>query len=395
MTHLPRTYLSRAIYVGLFFTILLVLFVWSLRAFPGFQAPANVSVIDGQWAKAFESHFDKEFPVKRLGTNVWAAVDFLLFGEGRPGVIVGRDGWLYSDEEFISIANGETNVQDNWALIRGVQRELEARDIRLVLAILPAKARLYPEHLHKRIPSNTVAPLYRQFHAQARDAGLNAPDLLTPLQQAKQQGTQVFLRTDTHWTPSGAEVVAQQLAKRIRGGQLLREPPRLYVTQPGTAKPHQGDLLNFLPLDPLFSHLLPEPDQLQLRSTEPLADGNADQDLFGDTQVPVVLVGTSYSADPRWNFLGALRQSLQSDVVNFAEDGRGPLLPMLSFLQTASLEQAPPKVVIWEFPERYLPVANDLSGFDPDWVAQLKAAAASDPRVAHRTPPIQPIRESN
>jgi alginate O-acetyltransferase complex protein AlgJ len=29
-------------------------------------------------------------------------------------------------------------------------------------------------------------------------------------------------------------------------------------------------------------------------------------------------------------------------------------------------------VVIWEFPERYLPMVTDLSGFDPQWIAQLK-----------------------
>lgn len=389
------THVSRKIYIGLFLSILVVLFGWSLRAIPGFQAPAGISIIDGKWAKAFETHFDKEFPVKRLGTNVWAALDFLLFGEGRPGVIVGRDGWLYSDEEFHAVANAEANIRGNWALIRGVQRELERHGIQLVLAILPAKARLYPEHLKEKIPSHTFAPLYRQFHAEAREAGLYAPDLLAPLQQAKQQGNQVFLRTDTHWTPSGAEVVARQLSESIRGERLLREAPRFYVTKPGASQPHQGDLVNFLPLDPLFSHLLPEPDQLQLRSTQPLAEDTGDDALFGDTQVPVALVGTSYSADPRWNFLGALRQSLQSDVVSFAEDGRGPLLPMLSFLQTAALEQSSPKVVIWEFPERYLPVANDLSGFDPEWVARLKGTAASDQRVAHRTPTTQSVRESN
>jgi alginate O-acetyltransferase complex protein AlgJ len=39
-------------------------------------------------------------PIKRLGTNLWAALDFKLFNEGRPGVVLGRDQWLYSDEEF-------------------------------------------------------------------------------------------------------------------------------------------------------------------------------------------------------------------------------------------------------------------------------------------------------
>ena len=37
----------------------------------------------------------------------------------------------------------------------------------------------------------------------------------------------------------------------------------------------------------------------------------------------VGLVGTSYSANPNWNFVGALKEALHSDVVNYAEDGHG------------------------------------------------------------------------
>lgn len=374
----------RKIYVAVFLSIFVVLFFWSLRSIPGFDAPEDVPVIDGKWAKAFETHFDKEFPVKRLGTNVWAALDYLAFGEGRPGVAVGSDSWLFSDEELHAVAHAERNTKQNWALIRGVRRELEAQGITLVLAILPAKARLYPEYLGEQRPSRIMQPLYQQFHAGANQAGLIAPDLLTPLQNAKQGGAQVFLRTDTHWTPAGAEVVARQLAERIRSAHLLQEPPRLYVTRPGAAQEHQGDLVAFLPLDPLFAEWLPAPDQLQLRTTQPASEGSGEDALFGEVEVPVALVGTSYSADPRWNFVGALRESLQSDVVSHAESGHGPIIPMLNFLKAASSEQSKPSVVIWEFPERYLPVANDLSGFDSKWIANLTKASAKEQRVAQQ-----------
>lgn len=386
----------RKVYVALFISIFVLLFGWSLRSIPDYQTPQGISVIDGKWAKSFETHFDKEFPVKRLGTNVWAAIDYLAFGEGRPGVIVGRENWLFSDEEVHTVAHAERNTAENWALIRGVRKELEAHGITLVLAILPAKARVYPEYLGRERPGSAMLPLYQRFHAEADKAGLIAPDLLAPLQDAKQGGSQVFLRTDTHWTPAGAEVVARQLGERIRSARLLQEPPRRYVTQPGAVREHQGDLVAFLPLDPLFSALLPAPDQLQMRSTQPLEQGSGEDALFGEVKVPVTLIGTSYSADPRWNFVGALRESLQADVVSHAEDGRGPILPMLTFLQTASLEQSKPSVVIWEFPERYLPVANDLSSFDPQWLARLTQASANDQRVAQRTHAHPPVtRETN
>ena len=106
----------------------------------------------------------------------------------------------------------------------------------------------------------------------------------------------------------------------------------------------------------------------------------------------MALVGTSYSADERWNFAGALRQALGSDLVNFAEDGRGPLLPMLKFLQSDDFKNAPPRLVIWEFPERYLPIAYDLSEFDAEWIAQLKAAGRQDKHLADNTATSQGAR---
>ena len=141
----------------------------------------------------------------------------------------------------------------------------------------------------------------------------------------------MFLRTDTHWSPLGAETVAQRLGAEIRETHLLDVPAQNFVTRVGEERTHKGDLLSFLPLDPLFDELLPRPEQLQQRTTEaaPALPGGqqsgAGDDLFGDSQQPrLALVGTSYSASPRWNFEGALKQALSADLINYAKEGKGP-----------------------------------------------------------------------
>ena len=78
-------------------------------------------------------------------------------------------------------------------------------------------------------------------------------------------------------------------------------------------------------------------------------------DIFGDdTAVPVMLVGTSYSANENWSFADFLRQSLQADVVNVAKEGLGPGVPMMDLLAGSALDETTPTVVVWEFPIRYL-----------------------------------------
>lgn len=383
----------RFLYIFLFLAILLVLGLWSLRSFIGFSTSKETTVLNGHWTKAVETHYDEEFPIKRLGTNLWAALDYKLFNEGRPGVILGKDQWLYTDEEFDAVANSEQNEADNLAIIQGVRDTLKKQGTQLVLAIVPAKTRLYPEHVGDNTPAALHTDLYQQFHAQVNQAGILAPDLLTPLQGAKAKG-QVFLRTDTHWTPMGAEVVAQQLGNVIAQQAPLNVEPQNFVTEAKSTEPYKGDLTNFLPLDPLFSNLLPKPDDLQQRSTNPAdAGGESDDALFADNSVAVGLVGTSYSANPNWNFAGALKQALHADVVNYAEDGHGPILPMLKYLQTDAFKSSPPQVLIWEFPERYLPAHNDLTEFDPQWIAELKKARDPQQNLADNAnnskPPVR------
>ena len=377
----------RAFYIALFLVTLLVLGLWSVRSFFGFSTAPDATVLNGRWAKAVETHYDDEFPIKRLSTNLWALVDFKLFNEGRPGVVLGRDQWLYSDEEFNPIVNEELNLQGNYALVEGVRQTLKAKGVRLVMAVVPAKVRLYPEHLGDVKPASIHADLYQDFHRRLAADKILAPDLLAPLQQAKRNGQAVFLRTDTHWTPQGAQIAAEQLANTIAQHAPLRGQPQRFVTQAGQDVSHKGDLRQFLPLDPLFEELMPATEPLHTRTTvaaeEPSAAGDA---LFADNEVPVALIGTSYSANPNWNFLGALKQALHSDVVNYAEDGHGPILPMLSYLKSEALQNSPPQVLIWEFPERYLPVNNDIGDADPQWVAALKQAGATHQNVALNTP---------
>jgi alginate O-acetyltransferase complex protein AlgJ len=373
----------RVFYIALFLVTLMVLGLWSVRSFFGFSTNNEATVLNGRWTKAVETHYDDEFPIKRLGTNLWAALDFKLFNEGRPGVVLGRDQWLYSDEEFNPIVNEELNLQGNYALIEGVRQTLKARGVELVMAIVPAKVRLYPEHLAEVKPASIHADLYQDFHQRVAAERIPAPDLLGPLQQAKNAGQQVFLRTDTHWTPEGAQIAAEQLARTIAEKTPLSGQPQQFVTQASENVSHKGDLRLFLPLDPLFENLMPATEPLQKRTTvaaEQPAEG--EDALFANSEVPVALVGTSYSANPNWNFVGALKQALNSDVLSYAEDGHGPILPMLSYLKSDDFKNSPPQVLIWEFPERYLPVNNEIGDADPQWVAELKQAGARQQNVA-------------
>ena len=331
-----------------------------VRAFP-YDVPPGTDVVEGGLTRSFESHYDKVFPVKTFGTNLWGAIQFALFREGRSGVVVGANGWLYTSEEFSAYPNGDAQVDAHLDLIRQVQDRLRERGTELTVAVLPAKVRVYPEYASPHRPAEVHRQLYERIHAGLTARGVRAPDLLAPLSACKGQGA-VFLRTDTHWTPEGASCSAQALAAAIapRADGAVR-----FTSAAGTPLEHQGDLMQFLPLAPYFAALMPRPDLLSTRSTQAASTGSAEADLLGDAPAPsVVLVGTSYSADQRWNFDGALRESLGEEVLNLAQSGHGPFEPMLAYLDQP-LEGPAPARVIWEIPERYLPAATKLAPAKP------------------------------
>jgi alginate O-acetyltransferase complex protein AlgJ len=327
------------------------------RAVP-FDLPAGADLFDGRLAKAFESHYDARFPGKTLGTNLWAAIDYVLFNEGRPGVVVGQQGWLYTDEEFRTYADAEATVTSHLALIPWVRDELARQGTELVVAVVPSKARIYPEFLGERRPAAVHGELYARAQQALHAAGIAAPDLARALGDCKRREP-TFLRTDTHWTPAGARcaAVAVQTAAAGNAGQA---GPAAYRTRVENVEPYRGDLFKFLPLEPYFSALLPPAEPLAVSRTE-LASATDTDGLLGDARAPsIVLIGTSYSADERWNLTGSLQEAFQEDVVNYAARGQGPFVPMLDYLLKSADLHARPRLVVWEIPERYLPIAQDL-----------------------------------
>lgn len=326
-----------------------------------YHLPDNADWLDGRLAKAFETHYDERFPGRTLGTNVWAAIDYLLFAEGRPGVVVGREGWLYTDEEFKTYVDAQAAVATHLALIPYVRDELARQGTQLVIALVPSKARIYPEYVGDRQPASVHADLYARARAGITGAGIVAPDLAQALAGCKRNAP-AFLRTDTHWTPAGAQCAADAVRGAAQAAGLVEPgaPVAGYRTRVASTATHRGDLFKFLPLDPYLASLLPPAEQVEVRHTES-ASATDGAGLLDDSDMPqVVLVGTSYSADARWNLTGALQQALQQDVVNYAAEGKGPFEPMLAYLLASGDLPAAPRLVVWEIPERYLPMAQDL-----------------------------------
>jgi alginate O-acetyltransferase complex protein AlgJ len=82
--------------------------------------------------------------------------------------------------------------------------------------------------------------------------------------------------------------------------------------------------------------------------------------LFGAADIPVALIGTSYSAKAEFHFEGFLKHALQANVLNLSRVGQGPFRPMDAFLEERSTLSSLPSIVVWEIPERFLTSQRQL-----------------------------------
>lgn len=199
-----------------------------------------------------------------------------------------------------------------------------------------------------KLPRGRSVPFGARYDAAPEvieAAGLPALDLRASLTAIRMP----FLRADTHWSPQGAEAIANAVAAAVEEhGPILSEAS---TTLTATGKvPFQGDLLAFADTGSWAPYAGLAVAEIETFET----DVETGSGLFGDAPVEVALVGTSFSARPDFHFAGFLKHYLRADVLNLAEVGLGPFAPMDRALIELPKLPTPPRLVIWEVPERYL-----------------------------------------
>ncbi|OGU10765.1 MAG: hypothetical protein A2075_06325 [Geobacteraceae bacterium GWC2_58_44] len=225
----------------------------------------NVKTIEN--AKKFESSIEEEsWLLKALGP----AVENLLIGtlgSGSRDVYCGRDGWLFfrptieyltgpgfldpgvMKRRALSGTTPKEAVQpDPVSAIVDFRDQLAQRGIELVVLPSPAKATIYPERFSARyaqISTPLQNPSYPEFVRRLEARGIRVFDPAPLLLQAKGK-KELFLKTDTHWSPAGAELVARNLADYLEKNRLLPGKTPCSYPQLAAHAENAGDLAAML-----------------------------------------------------------------------------------------------------------------------------------------------------
>jgi alginate O-acetyltransferase complex protein AlgJ len=303
----------------------------------------------GRTTSALAKHLERNLPERATLVATANSLRYLLAHGGGEQVRVGRDGWLFFTDELRFHEDAQSNLAARADLLHAASVALERHGVKLVVALVPDKARVYSAHLTGELPDHSKTR-YQDALSALQARGVAAVDLLGPLVLSAKNG-EVYYRSDTHWNQAGAQAAAAAIATGVRRLSVALTPTEFATEKSGAETERPGDLIRLMGLENAPNALRPLPDRETLLVTRQTS-ADSSNSLFGDAPVEVVLTGTSYSL--RANFHGFLQQALGAKVLNTAKDGGGFLEAVTEYLKDEAFRSSPPKVLIWEVPERFL-----------------------------------------
>lgn len=319
--------------------------------------PANTTadtVLHGDVTHALAKQLSGTFLAKQMA-DLERGASWLVLKDTGPRVRQGCPGWLFLTDEMRLNRHAQANAQTKAQAVIDLQRSLSQRGIELLVAVVPDKSRIAASELCSLHRPAILQGRVDAWTATLRTAGVHALDLTATLQPL---GAHAYLRTDTHWSEIGADAAAVAVAKRVQQMGIEATPARQFDTQTGPEADRPGDLVRLAGLDWLPLALQPTGErvaatQISEQAQATPAGGDSLDDLFGDSNLPnVALIGTSFSRNS--NFAGFLQRALGAPIGNFAKDGGEFSGAAKGYFNNPAFKQTPPKLLIWEIPERDL-----------------------------------------
>ncbi len=262
-------------------------------------------------------------------------------------VAIGRDGWLFPIWDEVR----DIDLK-RIGLVAGVCRSaieaLAQANIQVAFAVTPAKSRVYRAMLPDDFKFGAEPEKRYQAALDALNGISFAPDLLAPLvaKRDADKAEPVFFKADTHWTGTGAQAAASELARQL---QAHYQAPASAQTGTKLASSsvqtwERNDLADLLPAAMSGKYSLED-----YRLQQPAAAGGAA--LLEDDAADVVVVGNSFT-QPKLGFAPMLSNKMNRPVGLFWKVHQfGPYQTLLGYLASESFRRKRPALIVWNFHE--------------------------------------------
>ena len=384
-----------------------------------FLAVKHYGVWTSRYLRAFEKKVEDENALVLAVRPRYQLAVWNIFGDPGEKVVLGAAGdcigagcardtavasdrWLFyrQDVEFLvqpSPLDVRSAKLDN--PIKAIEKfrdQLKAKGVELLVVVTPGKPSVYTERLTgsaQFLNGTTAAGHGKAILDSLSRLGLNTVDLYTPLLAAKKDDATLgplYLNDDTHWTPRGAELAADVIARKVRemvdaGIVDIGEESMTYVASDSVAD-RLGDIGEMSGLNKfgvfktqrVVGHVVSQQEVTERAQTpdssdapaDSLADSMAVQDAvaYDTTRTPfkddfrkakIMILGDSFSriyqTDSPVNagWIAHFAKEMGRPVASIVSDGGASTLVREKLARKAGVLKGK-KLLIWEFVERDL-----------------------------------------
>ncbi len=364
-----------------------------------FLAVKHYGVWTSRYLRAFEKKVEDENALVLAVRPRYQLAVWNIFGDPGEKVVLGAAGdcigagcardtavasdrWLFyrQDVEFLvqpSPLDVRSAKLDNpITAITKFRDQLKAKGVELLVVITPGKPSVYTSQ------GSTAAGHGKAILDSLSRLGLNTVDLYTPLLAAKADDATLgplYLNDDTHWTPRGAELAADVIARKVRemvdaGIVDIGEKSIEYVASDSIAD-RMGDIgemsglnkFNVFKVQQVTGHVVSQQEVSE--HAEPPADSLSDSTVVFDTtrtpfkddfrKAKILILGDSFSriyqTDSPVNagWIAHFAKEMGRPVASIVSDGGASTLVREKLARKAGVLKGK-KLLIWEFVERDL-----------------------------------------
>jgi hypothetical protein len=330
-----------------------------VRAFEVFNQPPTAANL-----RAYEHNLESVNWAAHASRPWIQFAQFEWLKDGGTKVVIGSGGWYFykpglsymlTRPERTKAANA---TNDPLAAIVDFRNQLAARGIRLVMMPVPNKESIYPDRVTPRAGSlgEVLAPRTRDLLNQLRAADVEVIDLFKEFSQARQKTGSaaqppLYLAQDTHWSPSGVDLAARAVARRLTELGWVKSGQVDYNERPAPVR-RLGDIVRMLQVPMIERRVNPETvpcAQVVRHGTGEIYKdaGDAEILVLGDSFMRIYQQDEPGSA----GFIAHLAKELKHPLMSLVNDGGGSTL-VRQELRARPAFLRNKKVVLWEFVER-------------------------------------------
>lgn len=160
-------------------------------------------LFDGSYMKEVESYLSDQFPFRDEAILMKSFFERVWGKKKENGAYIGKNGFLFDSQSYY-----DKNRMDGIA--KAVNSFAKKNpDVNKIFALVPNSSYIYAENLPSHLELESQKKQVAEFYKNLSD-GISHIDTFSPLTKAK-ESSDVFYRTDHHWTTRGAFSVFEKI----------------------------------------------------------------------------------------------------------------------------------------------------------------------------------------